>query len=449
MTERELSGWGRSTRSLSTVAPLNAAAALQAFEDSTTRGVLARGLGRSYGDAAQNAGGLVLQANSTESALEMDSSTGVIQVSAETTLDSLIRWSLPKGWFVSVTPGTRYVTVGGAIAADVHGKNHHRDGGFSGCCKSIDLVTPESGPVSVLPGEELFDATTGGMGLTGIITRAEIQLEPIETAWMNVDNQRAQNLEQLLDRLVIAHQESRFVVAWIDLLARGDAVGRGVVSSGEYASLDQLDSARAQKPLDFAPRSLLTIPKVTPQGLLNRWTGTAFNQAWYRRAGGRETSTLESIAGFFHPLDGIQEWNRLYGERGFIQYQFVVPNESLDTLRGIVEQFAKTRTPSFLAVLKRFGPQGSGHLSFPLEGWTLAVDLPAIPEVAPFLDQLDERVVDAGGRVYLAKDARLRRQHVKKMYPRLEEWRQIRRTVDPKLVLTSDMDRRLDLSGRS
>ncbi len=442
-----LSGWGRSTRSHCQVAPLESNSVPDIFASEPRRGVALRGLGRSYGDAAQNAGGLVLDATTLSERVHLDTERGRVRVSAGISLDTLIRRTLPKGWVVAVTPGTRHVTIGGAIAADVHGKNHHSDGAFSAHCTSIELHTPADGPVTLYPGDELFDATTGGMGLTGIITEAELQLVRIPTGYVQAETTRVGNLEDLIEQTVRAEQKHRFAVAWIDLSARGSAHGRGIVTSGDYARAPHLDSEQARHPLRFEARAVGVAPNL-PTGLLNKATIAVFNEVWFRRAARQPSRSIRPFNQFFYPLDGIEHWNRLYGPRGFIQYQFVVPTNAIDTLRWITQELSRRKATSFLSVLKRLGPGGAGHLSFPIEGWTLAVDLPALPRFAKLLDEFDERIVDAGGRIYLAKDGRMRGRYLKVMYPRLEEWRAVRRQVDPDLILTSDLDRRLDLSGR-
>lgn len=401
-----------------------------------SRGVIARGLARSYGDAAQNAGGLVVDATGLNQLIELDAVNGRVTVEAGVSLDQLLSWVVPHGWFVGVTPGTRYVTVGGAIASDVHGKNHHVDGGFCQWVERFTLATP-TGVLELEPSQEAFWATAGGMGLTGIITRATLRLLPITSSRMQVRTQRTADLDTCLD--LLSSDEGRYSVAWIDLLAGS---GRSVVMRGEHAPASSAKPGR--DPLAYTPTARLAAPPWVPSGLLNTSTVRAFNELWFRKAP-RDHTGLEGLQAFFHPLDGVRGWNRIYGRQGFLQYQFVVPLGAEEVVRSSVESFAAVQVPSFLAVLKRLGAQ-PGMLSFPLAGWTLALDVPqATPGLAALLDRLDEQVAEAGGRVYLSKDSRLRPDLLEAMYPQLPAWREVQARLDPDGVLRSDLSRRLPL----
>jgi decaprenylphospho-beta-D-ribofuranose 2-oxidase len=439
---RELAGWGRTAPTAAVVRPLADLPAVLAAPP--PRGVLARGLGRSYGDAAQNAGGTVLDATTGPEDITVDVAAATVRVAAGVSIDTLLRRLVPLGLFVPVTPGTRFVTIGGAIAADIHGKNHHRDGSIAAHTRAMTLATP-TGTATLRPGDELFRATTGGMGLTGVILDAELSLRRIGAPGVVVDTDRTPDLDAVMALMAEGDDRYHYSVAWVDCLARGRHLGRAVLTRGEFAT--DGDGGDGAAPA-YGPRVRVTAPPVFPSGLVNRWSMRAFNAAWYRKAPRCRRGEVQSIPAFFHPLDGVGGWNRVYGRRGFLQYQFVVPFGGEAALRTAVERLSADGAGSALAVLKRFGPAAGGHLSFPSPGWTLALDLPAGPGRAALLDGLDELVAAAGGRVYLAKDARLRPELLPVMYPRLDEWRAVRDRADPDGVLASDLDRRLHLTGR-
>ncbi|MHB8328354.1 MAG: FAD-binding protein [Acidimicrobiales bacterium] len=411
------------------------------------RRVVARGLGRSYGDAAQCAGGLVIDTSGLDAVLDADLDAGWVRVGAGTSLDTLMRALVPAGWFVPVTPGTRHVTVGGAIAADIHGKNHHRDGSFCSHVTRLSLSSPTGRhEISTEADPDLFWATAGGMGLTGVVVDATIRLVPIDTAYMRVDTERADDLEDCMARMTEGDAGYRYSVAWVDCLARGAKLGRAVLTRGDHARVDDLPDRVRPSVRHFDPRVRVQVPLTPPSGLLNPLVVSAFNEAWFRAAPRRRIGHCQPMTTFFHPLDGVGGWNRLYGRRGFVQYQFVVPLDAGTTVGAVVERLSRERVATFLAVLKRFGPGDPGPMSFPIEGWTVALDLPVGPPgLGPLLDALDAQVAEAGGRVYLAKDARLRPELLETMYPQLAAWRAVRDRVDPDGVLASDLARRVGL----
>ncbi|MFD3498512.1 FAD-binding protein [Streptomyces sp. NPDC058676] len=444
-----VTGWGRTAPTAARlVRPRTYEEAVAAVRDCGPRGGIPRGLGRAYGDAAQNAGGSVFDMTALDRIHVIDADDGIVLCDAGVSLHRLMHVLLPLGWFVPVTPGTRYVTVGGAIGADIHGKNHHVSGSFSRHLLSLELLTADGEIRTVGRGTPLFDATTGGMGLTGVILTATVRLQPVETSLMSVDTERARDLDDLMARLTATDHHYRYSVAWIDLLARGAATGRAVLTRGDHAPLEALPQrTRARRdPLAFRTSHLPAAPAFLPEGLLNRKTVGLFNELWYRKAPRARTGELQKISTFFHPLDGVPHWNRIYGRGGFVQYQFVVGHGQEDAVRRIVRRISQRRCPSFLAVLKRFGDADPGWLSFPVPGWTLALDIPAhLPGLGAFLDELDEEVAAADGRLYLAKDSRLRPELLSAMYPRLADFRALRAELDPRGVFASDLSRRLDI----
>jgi decaprenylphospho-beta-D-ribofuranose 2-oxidase len=450
MSSTSLRGWARTAPTTANVLrPGSVADVAAAVAAAGPRGIIARGLGRSYGDPAQNAGGTVLDMTSLATIHAIDADTGVAIVDGGVSLDALMRAALPFGLWVPVLPGTRQVTIGGAIGADVHGKNHHTKGSFGNHVLSMDLVTAD-GAVRTLtpegPDAELFWATVGGMGLTGVIVRAAVQLHSTESAYFVVDTDRTADLDELMALLTNGSDDSYgYSAAWFDTTTTGAQLGRAVLTRGSLATLDQLPPKQRRDPLKFEAPQLFSFPDVFPNGLANRLTLRAFNELWYRKAPKLQRGAIQNITAFYHVLDLFGEWNRVYGSRGFAQYQFVVPFGEEATFRRVVEKIAHSPHASGLSVLKRFGEGNQAPLSFPQPGWTVAVDFPIIRGLHRFCDELDELVLAAGGRLYLAKESRASAETIRRGYPRFDEWRKVRHTADPRGVFTSDMARRLEL----
>ena len=448
-TTSRLTGWGRTSPSSARVAEVSQNNVAGLLKDPHHRGVLIRGLGRSYGDAAQNAGGTVLTLEGSAEEAVLDRSAATLTAGAGVSLHDLLKVIVPQGFFVPVTPGTRFVTVGGAVASDIHGKNHHVEGSFGNHIRRLTLMLADGTIHEIGPDQNptLFWATVGGMGLTGVILEATFSLIPIETSLCTVNTIRCRNIDVLIDEMSHGDDDHRYSVAWADLLATGSRLGRSVLWRGDHTKLAELSNKEAADALKYEPKHLATVPPVVPSfGFVNKLSSTLFNELWFRKEPRQKNGGHKSIPAYFHPLDAIGSWNRLYGDGGFLQYQFALPFGREDELRQIVEKIAVSKTASPLVVLKRFGDANPAPLSFPMPGWTLTVDIPTRAEgLGQLLHSLDEVVMQSDGRHYLAKDAHTTPTAIRRGYPRLDEWRQIQRSVDPGQLWQSDLARRLEL----
>lgn len=386
-------------------------------EESNPPQLIARGLGRSYGDSALAPH--VLQTHHLNHFVEFNPMTGDITCSAGISFAEILELFVPRGWFLPVTPGTKFVTVGGAIASDVHGKNHHIDGCFSQHVSSLQIALATGEIVSCSPSEkpELFHATCGGMGLTGVIVQASFRLIAIESAFISEQTFKTANLKETLE-LFEEHESSTYSVAWIDCLATGDKLGRSLLMLGEHTSSGELQAHKDRK---------LNVPVNMPSLLLNPYSIQAFNTLYYHKQTQQHSIRDVHYEPFFYPLDGIQNWNRLYGKKGFTQYQFVLPKSAgLEGMTRILQEIAKSKRGSFLAVLKAFGKGNDNLLSFPTEGYTLALDFKIDDKLFSFLDELDRIVLDYGGRLYLTKDVRMSEATFKQSYPNWEQFQAVR-----------------------
>ena len=441
-----LGGWGRfPTAECHEYRPESWPAVAELLGRGMEPSVIARGLGRSYGDAALNPDAGVLNLTRLDRLLAFDAETGLLECEGGVSFGDLLETFVPRGWFLPVTPGTRHVTVGGAIANDVHGKNHHCDGSFGAHVRSFVLLTPDGAEHACSREEntDLFRATLGGIGLTGVILRARFQLMPISTAHIVRKRVRTPSFDETLEELARAERRHQYAVAWLDCLARGGRMGRGVVLKGDHAIPGDLPDS-IDTPLALPRTGEKPVPLDMPGGLLNSLTVAAFNEAYYRVNRTRD-ATLVPLQGFFYPLDGLAQWNRLYGKRGFAQYQATIPLDAPQGLRALLEHLSSARRASFLAVLKTFGEAGGGMLSYPSPGFTLALDLPNRKGLVDFLHELDRIVLEHGGRTYLAKDSCMTAETFRKGYPQWEEFKAVKERVDPHNRLQSAMARRLGL----
>ena len=446
--ELPLAGWGNYSPQVSRqYRPESQAALHRLVTGGAENSWIARGLGRGYGDCAVNGGGVMLQTRLARM-LEFDADAGILRCEAGVSLREITDVVLLRGWMLPVIPGTAFVTVGGAIAADIHGKNHHRDGTFSDFVVGLELLTA-SGDVLRCSRDEntdVFWATAGGMGLTGIILRATLRLTRAPSAFATVTWARADCLDKVLELMAAGDERFAYSVAWIDCLAGGASLGRSVLMQGNVSQVDELPAELRDRPLVLPLRRRKSVPSWFPSFLLNRRTVKLFNAMYYRRHSDKTGVVAQDT--FFHPLDAIDHWNRMYGKHGFVQYQSAIPLTA--ARQGLIEQLeiiSASGRASFLAVLKAFGRQGNGMLSFPMPGLTLAIDLPNRPGLQEVLAKLDDVVLRHGGRLYLGKDACTSSQSFAAMYPRLGEFRAVKRRIDPENRFQSSQSRRLGITA--
>jgi decaprenylphospho-beta-D-ribofuranose 2-oxidase len=403
-----------------------------------------RGNGRCYGDASLSS--QTITTTRYDKVLSFDLQLGIFECQSGITLDQILDIIVPKGWFLPVTPGTKFITVGGAVASDIHGKNHHVDGSFSNHIKELDVLIPSGVILNCGPDRntDLFEATCGGMGLTGLITRVVFELKKIETSYITQKQIKASNLEEML-RLFEKYKNYTYSVAWIDCLQTGKNFGRGILMLGEHATEKELSTKYKSLPLKLPSGKQIKLPFYLPSFFLNKFTVKLFNTLFYHKNVRKEINNLISYEPFFYPLDSILDWNKGYSKKGFIQYQFVLPLESKEGLITILKAISKKGLGSFLAVLKIFGKQDS-LISFPMEGYTLALDIPISKSLFPVLDELDELVLQNGGRLYMSKDARMKANVLKNGYPRLDEFKKIICKYNPDNKLQSMLSDRLLLT---
>lgn len=411
-----LHGWGNYPLMENQAFRFDRRESLHALLESKAK-VIAFGNGRSYGDSAMNKN--IICCRPYNYFLGFDESSGILHVQAGVLLSEILDTFVNRGWFLSVTPGTRLITIGGAIASDVHGKNHHQSGCFSSCVESFSLMLADGQVVncSQKENQDLFRATCGGMGLTGIVVDAKIILTKINSAFIDQQTVKTRNLEETFEAFE-KHKETPYSVAWLDCLAKGEHLGRSLLMLGDF---------RDDGDLNYQPKARPGIPFNFPGFALNPWSIRAFNALYYGKASAGTSYQKVDIEQFFYPLDAIANWNRIYGRKGFVQYQFVLPREtSLSGLREVLNQVSSRGKGSFLAILKLCGAANDNFLSFPMEGYSLALDFKIEPGIFELLDLLDQIVLQYGGRIYLAKDARVSQEVFEQGYPQIDQFRDIR-----------------------
>ena len=439
----ELSGWGRYPRAdCAVLRPRSTDDLIKTLDKSS---LIARGMGRAYGDSALNKYATV-DMTGFNRMLAFDPQAGVLTVEAGVVLGEIVEVFLPRGWFPPVTPGTKFVTVGGMIAADVHGKNHHKHGSFGNFVEWIDIIGAdgEIKRCSRKKNSALFSYTIGGMGLTGIILRTAFRMIPIETAWIRQEIQPTANLDETMAAFD-AGDDWTYSVAWIDCLASGSGLGRSLLLLGEHARRDELDDARRREPFRTPRRRNIRLTFNAPTWALNRWSVRAFNAFYYWNGARATTQSLVDWDSFFYPLDAILEWNRIYGRRGFAQFQCVIPlDRSRVGIAELLRAISASGQASFLAVLKLFGRQMS-KFSFPMAGYTLALDFSINQKTLTLLQRLDEITVAHGGRFYLAKDSRMSRETLEQSDVRVAAFRSMREKTGASGLFASMQSERLSL----
>ena len=443
----KVTGWGLNLKADVEVFEPESLEELKKFiKESSPNSILARGLGRSYGDAAQLNGGSVISLKNFKN-IKLDAETGTLKVSAGLSIKEIISYIVPKGFFLPVVPGTSNVTIGGSIAADVHGKNHHKDGSFGNHVLKISMIDGNGSNLELSPQNEeeryKFWATVGGMGLTGVIYEATIKLLPITSSLISVDTLRFNAIEELMDEMEKNDDNYKYSVAWIDSLNKRF---RGVLTRGNHTNYEELNKFDKLDPLSLKKIKNRSVPKLFPNGILNKFTVSTFNTAWFYKYSKEKYDELQTIKSFFHPLDAFQNWNQIYGDLGFIQYQFFVPKDSKKIVINTLRILRNNGVPTFLTVLKRFGRCNSAYLSFPEEGWTLATDIPnSFKNLENVLQDLDLEILKSGGKIYLAKDSRQSPNFFKKTYKKYSEWIVIKKLLDPDNKFDSDISKRLEL----
>ncbi len=442
-----VSGWGLNKwAEVNTSTPKNLDELVNLIKESNSGSILARGLGRSYGDAANLDGQTVINLDNFKK-IEFDPSNSTLTVGGGATLKEIIKEIVPKGFFLPVVPGTSNITIGGAVASDVHGKNHYQDGSFGNHVKKVSLVDGNGYIQELSPSienqKEKFWATVGGMGLTGVIYEVKVNLISISSSLISVDTRRFNHIEDLIMEMEKNAKDYKYSVAWIDSLHKKF---RGVLTRGNHLKFENLKINEQENPLVIKSTKERSKPKFLTKIFLNKFTVKVFNTLWFYKSPRNEIGKHESISTFFHPLDKIKDWNKIYGSKGFIQYQFFVPSDSKEKIKFVLDYLKQNDVPCFLTVLKKFGKRNSSYLSFPDEGWTLTTDIPnSIPRIDKILNILDKEIAKSGGKIYLTKDSIQSADIFKKTYRFFNYWKKIKKELDPELKFISDISIRLEM----
>ena len=430
-------GWGRTKRSKGYCYPAENFTEIK--NQSKTISGLGIGLGRSYGDSSLNSQGIYWSSENLRK-VSIDVSTGIADCESGLSIGDLERCALKLGFFPPTVPGTEFVTIGGAIASNIHGKSHHTFGSFAEGLTEIKLLNSHGEVITLIPNQPEFWATVGGMGLTGLIKSAKIKLFPVETSFLKIEEKRVKSISELIKTLDCFDNRFTYTVAWVDL--SGKFMGRGIVSGGNHVKLDELPKKYKTKPLISQYPKRLSVPDIFPHFFINSISVRLFNFLWFWKV---KNNSFTHVRKFLHPLDSISNWNRIYGKSGFIEYQVQIPLNRPDILHDILTELQKINAYSFLGVIKKFGVCRNDFLSFASPGYTFSIDLRLSNKVANTLEKLDNKIIEVGGRVYLTKDSRLAKHSFAKMYPKHIQWLEVKRKLDPENYWQSDQGRRLGL----
>ena len=430
-----LKSWGNFPKVLSKVISIERLSDIgNALKSNDT--LIAYGNGRSYGDSAL--GKAQLDMRGANHFISFDQELGVLKVEAGVLLADILKYFVPRGWFLTISPGTKLITVGGAIASDIHGKNHHHAGCFSESLVSMKVQLADGRQVecSTDNNSDLFNATCGGQGLTGIVLNAELQMKKIQSSQLATTTIKTFGLQETFAAFE-SRQQASYSVAWIDCMATGNKLGRSLLTTGEFLN---------DNTFSYKPKKTFSVPFYFPSFVLNKWFVKLFNILYFNKVRKQVTHAISDIDSFFYPLDAISQWNKIYGKKGFVQYQFILPlSSSFEGIKEALELISSSGRGSFLAVLKLYGKENQNYLSFPMEGYSLALDFKLDDSLFDFLNELDEIVVKHKGRVYLAKDARMSAKIFEKGYPKLNKFKQVRNKFDPNKQFSSSQSSRLGL----